>query len=273
LTPRSLTATWGAVSGAVPATSSGSLTVSWASASTATSYTLQHQLNSGSWSTIYTGTGTSKAVTETASGSYVYRVEACNGGGCSGYKTSTSVTVTIPPSSAPSLSVPSSSTGSYTVSWGSVSGATSYTLQEQVNGGGWSTSYTGSGTSKAYSGKTLDSTYGYRIQACNAGGCSAWSATKSVAIVLPAPSNVQKIEHIGFKVTTLTATWDAVSGASRYEVKLDSSSTIVYSGSNTSYALGSASTPDTPPDHTVYVRACDAVGCSDWATASATVIQ
>ena len=65
---------------------------------------------------------------ETATGSYAYRVQACNSSGCSGYTTSGAVVVTIPPSTASIVSVPStSSTGSYTVNWGGVAGATSYT--------------------------------------------------------------------------------------------------------------------------------------------------
>jgi hypothetical protein len=89
------------------------------------------------------------------------------------------------PAPLPSLSVPAtSSTGSYTVSWGSVSTATSYTLQESSNGGSsWSTAYTGSGTSKALSGKG-NGTYTYRVEACSAGGCGAWSATHTIKVAL-----------------------------------------------------------------------------------------
>jgi hypothetical protein len=74
--------------------------------------------------------------------------------------------------------------GSYTVSWGSVSTATSYTLQESSNGGSsWSTAYTGSATSKALNGKG-NGTYTYRAEACNAGGCGAWSATHAIKVAL-----------------------------------------------------------------------------------------
>jgi YD repeat-containing protein len=86
----------------VPSTSSGSVAVSWPSSSTAASYILQHKLGSGSWSQIYNGSGTSKTVTETSSGTYTYRVKACNAGGCSSFKTSSAVTVTIPTITCPS---------------------------------------------------------------------------------------------------------------------------------------------------------------------------
>jgi hypothetical protein len=254
----------------VPATSGPSLTASWAAASTASSYTLQQQLNGGAWSTLFSGNVTSKAVTETVSGSYLFRIAACNDGGCSGYRTSSAVVVTAPVSTAPSLSVPStSSTGSYTVSWGSVSGATSYTLQEQVNSGGWSTVYAGTGRPKTFSGKSNGAHYGYHVRACDALGCGPFSAVKTVTIGIPppVPTNVVEVEKIGYKLTTYTVNWNAVAGATGYQVKFDNSTTYVNVGTDTTYGAGSAFTPDLPPEHVVYVRSCNAYACSAWVRA------
>ncbi len=129
--------------------------------------------------------------------------------------------VTLPPGSAPSLNVPSTvsnTTGSYTVSWNSVAGATSYTLQEQVNGGSWNTVYNGSATSKALSGRT-NATYGYRVRACNVGGCSGWSASQSVAVSVPPqpPATVAAVlEHRSYidlrppEQTYLNVSWGSV---------------------------------------------------------------
>src|SRR5699024_5419125 len=83
-------------------------------------------------------------------------------------------TSTLPPASALSRSAPATDDdGNYTVSWGSVGTATSYMLQEQTDGS-WDTIHTGVGTSQAVTGKGNGS-YGYRIKACNPGGCSGWS--------------------------------------------------------------------------------------------------
>jgi len=252
----------------VPATSSGGLTISWTSASTATSYTLEHQLNSGAWTGLYSGSATSDAITEVATGSYVYRVKACNTSGCGPYATSSAVAVTIPPSTAPGLSVPSiSGTGSYTVSWTGVGGATSYMLQEQVNGGSWTTSYSGSAASAALTGKSNGSTYSYQVRACNAGGCGPWSGIQSVQIIFPpsAPTNAHQTMMGSPKVIYNRVLWDAMSSATQYDVKLDSSATLVYSGSDTSYLIESASFPDEPDGtHVAFVRACNAGGCSAW---------
>jgi len=257
---------------AVPATSSGSVAVSWPASSTATSYTLQHRLGSGGWSTAYSGSGTSTTVAEGTTGSYTYQVQACNGGGCSSWRASSAVTVTIPPASAPTLSAPAnSSTGGYTVSWTGVSGATSYTLQEQVNGGGWSTIQTSSATSRAISGKG-NGTYGYHVQACNAGGCGPWSGTSSVSVLLiPAtPTGLSSTLYATFysdtrppkTVYTLTGSWSAMAGASNYNFHYCQQSGSCYTTNTTATSI---------PEFTVQgatvsvtVQACNANGCSAW---------
>ena len=253
----------------VPATSTGSVAVSWSGSSTATSYTLQQSLNGGSWSTVYTGASTSSTRTLTTTGSYTYQVQACNGGGCSGWQASSAVAVTIPPGSAPSLTAPSpSTTGSYTVSWTGVSGATSYTLQEQTNGGGWSTIQTGSATSKAISGKS-NGTYGYQVQACNAGGCSGWSAVANVAVTLiPETPAAPHASYTGtsFK-PNVTVTWSAVANATSYQLEQTDpqyGTQVVYTGSDTSWHRFVIATGTV----TYKLSACSAAGCSAYSANS-----
>lgn len=250
----------------VPATSSGSLTVSWAAASTATSYLLRQSIDGASYTTVYDGAAVSKALGVSSTGSYRYAVKACNASGCSGYRYSAYVAVTIPPASAPSLTVPStSSTGGYTVSWTAVSGASTYALQEKKNSGSWSTPYSGSSRSKAFSGKTNGANYSYRVRAHNAGGDGPWSATKTVAIAIPPPvpggltlsttgPDYKPVVHVA---------WSAVSGATEYRVEETHPVDGVmpfYIGPNTSasqliFASGTVK---------FRVRACNAVACSGW---------
>lgn len=254
----------------VPGTSSGPVAISWAAASTATSYVLQRAVNGGAWSALYTGTATSYSQSETATGSYAYRAQACNSSGCSGYTTSGAVVVTIPPSTASIVSVPStSSTGSYTVSWGGVAGATSYTLQEQVNGGAWSAAYSGSATSKGFSGKTNGAHYGYRVEGCNAGGCGPWSGTGTVAIAIPpaVPTNVYGNDEVfNIRSESITIVWDAVSGASRYDLENQTTGSIIYSGTGTSFTPESGAPP--LPEYNFAVRACNPYACSGWVVAA-----
>jgi hypothetical protein len=78
--------------------------------------------------------------------------------------------------------------GSFTISWGAVTGASSYQLQEQLNSGNWSTIHNAAGTSKARSG-LADGTWSYRVRACSTVGCSGWSGTKSVVVQSNQPPN------------------------------------------------------------------------------------
>ena len=78
--------------------------------------------------------------------------------------------------------------GSYSVSWTSVAGATSYLLQEDDNSSFSSptTAYEGSGTSKSISGKPVG-TYYYRVRAINDYATSGWSNVRSVVVSVAQP--------------------------------------------------------------------------------------
>jgi hypothetical protein len=169
------------------------------------------------------------------------------------------------PSGAPSVSVPATSkTGSYTVSWGAVSGASSYTLQEQLNGGGWRTIQSSSATGKAISGQGNGS-YGYRAQACNAGGCGPWSATGSVTVALsPATPDAPNLSVTGPSYRpVVNVSWAAISGATSYQVEQNHPQdgvSMAYNGSGTSvssliYADGTVS---------YRMKACSSIGCSPY---------
>ncbi len=251
----------------VPATSSGSIGVSWAASGTATSYTLQQSLNGGAWSNAYSGSGTGATVSEGATGSYTFQVQACNASGCSGWKGSAAVAVTIPPASAPPISAPSSNnTGSYTVSWTGVSGATSYTLQEQVNGGGWTTVQSSGGGAWGATGHG-NGTYGYHVQACNAGGCGPWSGTVNVVVLLPPPAP-GSITVPATSSGNIGVSWAASSTATSYTLQQSLNGggwSTVYSGGATSATLGVGTTGS----YTYQVQACNGGGCSGWTGSSA----
>ena len=174
----------------VPASSAtGSYAASWTGVSGAASYNLQQRINSGSWTTVQSSAATGWNASGEASGSYAYQAQACNAVGCGPWSTTGTTTVTLPPipGAPPALTVPANNcTGSYTVSWGGVSGASSYNLQQQVNGGSWTTVSSAAATSWAASGKASGS-YGYRVQSCNVSGCSGWSASAATVVTIPVP--------------------------------------------------------------------------------------
>ncbi|TQD38741.1 chitinase N-terminal domain-containing protein, partial [Marilutibacter aestuarii] len=166
------------------ADNNGAYSVSWSSVSTATEYRLEQRKNGGSWSQIYSGTGLSKAVSGLTNGTYDYRARACNAGGCSGYSATDTTVVTFPPSSAPTLTAPTSAdtATNFTVSWTAVSTATAYELQMGFNGAGWTTVYNSSARSVTRS-HNFDGSYDYRVRACNAGGCGPFSGVRRVQVV------------------------------------------------------------------------------------------
>ncbi|QSX39192.1 hypothetical protein JYB85_17940 [Shewanella sedimentimangrovi] len=79
----------------VPASSSaGQFNVTWSTVSGATRYELQQRFNGGAWTAKYSGSAANFSVSGLMSGSYQYQVRACNSS-CSGWKVSSSVTVTV----------------------------------------------------------------------------------------------------------------------------------------------------------------------------------
>ncbi|MEY2168377.1 MULTISPECIES: hypothetical protein [unclassified Rhodanobacter] len=254
----------GAPSLSVPASSTtGSYTVSWGGVATATSYTLQISIDSGGWSTVQSSGAASWGASGQATGAYAYRVQACNASGCGPWSGTGTTNVLLPPGSAPSLSVPGSSTnGSYTVSWGAVATASSYTLQESANGGGWSTVQSSNATSWGTSGRG-DGSYAYRVQACNASGCGPWSGAGTVAVALvPATPTLTVKQTPGASGHIFASlTWTAEPNATTYVVQEESGATItqMYSGSSTTWTGAY-----TGPVRSFRVEACNSSGCSPW---------
>lgn len=168
----------------VPASSNtGNYTISWTAPTTGvvTVYELYQAVNGGSYGVFpYTTTSTSFAFTNVGNGTYTYRVRACNGSSCSGYRTGgNSLVVTLPPSVPGAVVVPAyNNTGNYTVSWGASTGnVTAYEVLESIAFGSESLVYSGTATSFPRSTKP-DGVWGYRLRACNGTQCSAYNATQ-----------------------------------------------------------------------------------------------
>ena len=244
-----------------------SFTVSWPATSTATSYTLAQSVNGASW-THETVSGTSKNYTNRTNATYRYAVRACNSSGCSNYKYSNTFTNTLSPSS---INVPSSSTtGSFTISWGQVTTATSYTLQESVNNGAWSTVASPTAANYSRTGRANGS-YKYQVRACNASGCSAWRASSTITVLMPPPVPAS------LSVPTVTNTngvielsWSASATATEYTLQEQKNGGAWESGT---LAATSYTRADRTNGHYIYrVRACNASGCSDWRTSSTVIV-
>ena len=106
--------------------------------------------------TVYTGSSTSYSPSGKTAGTYYYRVLATNTLGSSGWTAGSNGCLVTAPTPPATLTVPAtSSSGNYTVSWTSSTGATSYTLEEDTSSTftAATTVYTGTNLSYAVTGK------------------------------------------------------------------------------------------------------------------------
>lgn len=220
-------------------------TLTWSSVSNVTIYVLEQDTNSSfsSATTIYSGSDTSyvHTLSPVNTTTYYWRVQARNNIGHSPWSNLVNMEVTagttpgVP--QAPVLTGPSSPLSSgapYTISWQAVSGATGYTLQEDIdssfssptnyNLGVLQNSYLFSGYQPA-----ATVTRYYRARASNDQGTSSWSNTVSVQITGLAtmvnnvpdanqpPTNILAAATVANFCTPISAAniteyWDTVAG-------------------------------------------------------------
>ena len=166
----------------------GAYTISWTAASgTVVDYELEEKVDNDNWAQVQKSSALNLAFSGKGDADYSYRVRACNTSGCSAYTSTTMVTVLlIPgvPGASSSSDGSSSLDGAYTISWTVATGTVStYTLEEQVDGGGWAVVQNTVALSKVFTGK-VDGTYDYRVKACNASGCSiTYNAVLTVEVL------------------------------------------------------------------------------------------
>jgi hypothetical protein len=117
---------------------------------------------------------------------YQYRVQACNGRGCSAYGASNAIVAPapLPPSAPADLSAGAMGSTMY-VAWGDVANETTYELQRrQYDGaawGAWSAPIIRTMNVTTQEDRVAPGTlYQYRIRACNDGGCSAYTYSAPV---------------------------------------------------------------------------------------------
>lgn len=155
-----------------------------------TSVSLSYSIDGGqTWKPITTGLG--------ASGGYVWpvpndpstiarvkavAVDSAGMSGEDGSDESFSISVSCPLPAVPTLENISVISGSYTVAWGSVSGASSYVLEEDTTSSFSNPVRFDSPSASRFFDQKAVGAYYYRVKAVNGCGESSWSATKTVVV-------------------------------------------------------------------------------------------
>jgi hypothetical protein len=203
-------------------TSANSVTISWAAVAGATSY--DYQVGAGA---VQSTSATSVTLNGLAVGATAFKLRAVNAGGASVYASANIVyTLPVVAPAAPVLNASyNTSTGSITISWAAVSGATSYDYQ--VGAGAVQST---SAKSVTLSGLAIGTT-AFKLRATNSVGSSAY-ANANIVYAVPAPAapaiNPTYITTDG----NLTISWIAVPGATGYEYTIAGGSPVAITDAN-----------------------------------------
>lgn len=250
----------------------GSFTVSWNAIDGATSYQLEQSALGGGWVLVQDANATSRTIHGGSTGTYSYRVRACNAAGCGATSAQANVQVYGPPVAAPTIALDAvSNTGTFPVSWTSVSigTPTSYQLEESREGAAWTLLYQEPVLGKTVSGRG-DGRYGYRVRGCNAAGCGPYSEVKFITIDLPpATPTITLADWLRNTLSgrivndTCTVRWTAAAKTTAYELQSSDNGALLYRGTATQIA---SSTKGQYCTLNYAVRACGSGGCSAWST-------
>ena len=232
-----------------------SISVSWSAVSGDAPKTYYVYYGTSSPGTGYAGstTSTSMNVTGLSSGTtYYFRVyaENCGGANQTGYSNTASATtntVCTPPS-APSISAGSPTTSSITVSWGGVSGASSYDIYYGTSSPG-SSYYGNTGSTSATIGSLSSGvTYYFRVIArgtgCNSGYSNTASATTTSCTSPSTPSGLNAQVDSSRQITL---NWGSSSGTSPISYSLSGVGSVSANSSTVRTGL----TPDTVYTYTL----------------------
>jgi fibronectin type 3 domain-containing protein len=246
------------------------IAIVWESVTGATTYEVwRAPSEDGSYEKIGETPGTTYSDdTVTPNTTYWYRVKACNRSGCSDLSTADSGYAAGEGISQVPTGV-SATDGTYTdrvrVTWTASPGATSYEVWRDVaRGGPYNLRGMVSGTTYDDRDASPGVVYWYKVKACNASGCSAFSAPDSGFTFASAPDPVTNVSATdGTYTDRVRVTWTAVTGAANYEVHRAESEGGTYTRRAT---VTGASYDDTGVTQgTTYwykVTACNTAGCS-----------
>jgi len=212
--------------------------------------------------------------------SYTYRVRACNDIGCSAFSDEAEATTEDVAPEAPT-ELEAGATGSSTVGLGwtdrSNNEARFEVERKEETGEDWSQIETTDPNATTFSdaGLTPNTTYLYRIRACNAVGCSAYSNEAGATTDDVAPEAPSGLSASPTGSTTVSLTWtDGSNNETRFEIerRIGAAGDWIQIGGSDPDATVFGDTGLTPnTTYTYRVRACNAVGCSAYSNEASAV--
>jgi titin len=261
-----------------------SFSLSWNSATSASSYSLQVSTDSTfANSVVYSQnnlTATSQSVTGlTNSTTYYWRVNATNMAGTGAWSAVDrfSTILGTPTSLLPATASINQQT-TLTLSWSAVTAATSYALQVATDSN-FNNLFLSQGgltaASQAVSGLSNNTTYYWRVNSTNAGGTGGWSVKNSFATIVATPSSptlVLPLNQAANQPVSLTLAWTAVSPVTSYSLQISTDSTFATATIFSQTGLTSTSqVVNGLSNNTKYfwrVNAINAAGTGAWSSVS-----
>lgn len=254
---------------------SSSINLSWTKVSNATSYTVQSTTDSTFASGVVVSTNS--ALSTVASGlsqntQYYFRVAANTSNAQSSWSNSANARTLAVLVAPPSVTATTNSSSQITVAWGSVTDATSYTLDYSVNSSFTSaTSISGmTSTSRAIPGLLQGQSYYFRVTAVNATSTGPASAATNAITTVDTPGAPSVVQSTSGNTTTYT--WSTVSCPANTTVRYQYQYIVDYSGGYVSswYSAGNSQSTtyyssDEGYQYTTAVRAqCYNASSSAW---------
>lgn len=214
-------------------------TVSWSSASNATSYVLERNVNGQNWSQAYSGSSRSYQDSASSSWTYVeYRVKASNSAGESGWRTSSRVYMATLQAPA-SVTVPEGPVlgRSVVITWTASNGAASYSLQRSANGSDYAQIYSGGATTWNDTINPEWKTVQYKVSATGHGETSSFTSSAQRQTRLPAPPSIAVPDGLR-EDEPFTVSWEAAQYCTGYVLERKIGDGIweqAYSGPNITF--------------------------------------